>query len=264
MTARTVLPWFTTTPATASPAGAISVRQSLQPYHPQTTAMDHNRLSPIPPSSSSLTTEDSVHNRSSSTQNHLNISLYSNPDSINALNRTYKDKKFVSKAGQLHLPEGMSLFTFTLWYSCHKILSPNMNECVKTSLHWIVIFCRSSNVAERGCWEVGSLHDGNPQPSLHPDWPIFNERKSPLPDDHRHVLSEGPPGWKNALQGLPVEALTSNVLDLMGICHPFVPELNLHQSRYIVTLRERDFGIKELYQLCTSEISNALHLTIHK
>ena len=50
----------------------------------------------------------------------------------------------------------------------------------------------------------------------------------------------------------------------MGICHPFVPELNLHQSRYIVTLRERDFGIKELYQLCTSEISNALHLTIHK
>jgi len=105
MTARTVLPWFATAPATASPAGAISVRQSLQPYHPQTTAMDHNRLSPIPPSSSSSTTEDSVHNRSSSTQNHLNISLYSNPDSINALNRTYKDKKFVSKAGQLHLPE---------------------------------------------------------------------------------------------------------------------------------------------------------------
>ena len=135
MTARTVLPWFATATATASPAGAISVRQNLQPYHPQTTAMDHNRLSPIPPSSSSSTTEDSVHNRSSSTQNHLNISLYSNPDSINALNRTYKDKKFVSKAGQLHLPEGMSLFTFTLWYSCHKILSPNMTECVKISLH---------------------------------------------------------------------------------------------------------------------------------
>ena len=133
MTARTVLPWFTTASTAATP-GAISVRQDLQPYHAQTTT-DHNRLSPIPPSSSSSTTEDSVHNRSSSTQNHLNLSLYSNSDSINALNRTYKDKKFVSKAGQLHLPEGMSLFNDTLWCTFYQTFITNMTISVKTSLN---------------------------------------------------------------------------------------------------------------------------------
>ena len=66
-------------------------------------------------------------------------------------------------------------------------------------------------MAARGRPDLDPTHGRGPRTSGRRHRQIPDERQSLVPHDHRHVLSEGPPGRKDALQGLPVEALHGHV-----------------------------------------------------